>query len=43
MPVTIAPGAKGSFEVIVDGRKVFSKLDEHRFPELDEVLDAIPG
>lgn len=43
MPVTITPGAKGSFEVIVDGRKVFSKLEEHRFPELDELLEDIPG
>ena len=42
MPVTIVPGAKGSFEVFVDGRRVFSKLEEHRFPELDEVLDALP-
>ena len=40
--MTIAPGARGAFEVIVDGRKVFSKLDEHRFPEVDEVLDEIP-
>lgn len=40
--MTIAPGARGAFEVFVDGRRVFSKLDEHRFPELDEVLDEIP-
>lgn len=40
--MTIAPGARGSFEVFVDGRRVFSKLDEHRFPETDEVLDEIP-
>lgn len=40
--MVIAPGARGSFEVIVDGRTVFSKLEEHRFPELDEVLEEIP-
>lgn len=40
--MVIAPGARGAFEVLVDGRKVFSKLAEHRFPEVDEVLDALP-
>lgn len=38
---TIVPGARGAFEVFVDGRRVFSKLESHRFPEEDEVLDAI--
>lgn len=40
--MTIAPGARGAFEVIVDGQKVFSKLAEHRFPDADEVIAEIP-
>lgn len=28
----------GVFEVMADGRLVFSKKKEHRFPELQEVL-----
>jgi selT/selW/selH-like putative selenoprotein len=34
-------GTGGLFEVTVDGRLVFSKLKERRFPTEDEVLDAI--
>ena len=35
-------GAKGAFEVLVDGKLVFSKLKEGRFPEPFEVLPRIP-
>jgi len=28
--------------VIVDGTLVFSKEREHRYPELDEILTALP-
>jgi hypothetical protein len=28
--------------VVVDGKLVFSKLSEHRFPEASEILEAIP-
>jgi hypothetical protein len=28
---------------VVGGRLVFSKIKEHRFPELAEVLEAIPA
>jgi len=27
----------------VDGRLVFSKKQEHRFPELDEILSQLPA
>lgn len=37
------PGARGAFEVFVDDRRIFSKLEAHRFPEADEVLAKIPG
>jgi hypothetical protein len=29
--------------VVADGRVVFSKQREGRFPELTEVLEALPG
>lgn len=38
MPPTLVPGSGGIFEVEVDGRVVFSKHDEGRFPEHDEIL-----
>jgi selT/selW/selH-like putative selenoprotein len=38
----LIPGARGSFEVIRDGRLVFSKLDLGRFPNTEgEVLEAL--
>ena len=43
MTATLVPGARGAFEVFVDGRRVFSKLEEHRFPDEDEVLEDIPS
>jgi selT/selW/selH-like putative selenoprotein len=35
-------GAKGAFEVLVDGRLVFSKLKENRFPDPSEILPHVP-
>jgi selT/selW/selH-like putative selenoprotein len=35
--VELQPGAKGAFEVRVDGRLVFSKTALHRFPETTEI------
>jgi selT/selW/selH-like putative selenoprotein len=32
------PGSTGQFDVLADGRLVFSKEQEGRFPEEDEVL-----
>ena len=40
---TLTPGGGGEFEVTVDDRLVFSKRQEHRFPELDEILSQIPA
>jgi selT/selW/selH-like putative selenoprotein len=31
-------GAGGVFDVFVDGRKVFSKAEKGRFPEVQEIL-----
>ncbi len=33
----IVPQRGGRFEVIVDGKLVFSKLEQGRFPEFDEI------
>ena len=35
------PGARGSFEVIVDDVLVFSKLELDRFPEEGEIINLI--
>ena len=32
------PGGKGQFDVLADGRMLFSKQAEGRFPEPDEIL-----
>jgi selT/selW/selH-like putative selenoprotein len=32
----------GQFDVIADGKLIFSKQKEGRFPEHKEVLDALP-
>ncbi len=37
----LIPGAGGVFDVQVDGRLIFSKHDQGRFPEHDEVLSLI--
>ena len=34
-------GARGAFEVLVDGKLVFSKLAEDRFPEPAEILATV--
>ena len=32
------PGEKSQFDVVADGRLVFSKQAEHRYPEAAEIL-----
>jgi selT/selW/selH-like putative selenoprotein len=39
--VTVVPGESGSFEVFLNRRKIFSKLNSGRFPEPNEVEDQI--
>ncbi len=34
-------GSGGIFDVEADGTKVFSKFEESRFPEEQEILDAL--
>jgi selT/selW/selH-like putative selenoprotein len=35
------PGGSGQFDVLRDGKLVFSKAREHRFPEEAEILGAL--
>ena len=39
--IEIIPGARGSFEVIVDKIMMFSKLDLDRFPNEGEIINLI--
>jgi Rdx family len=34
-------GAKSQYDVVADGRLVFSKEQEDRFPEPDEILELL--
>ena len=35
---TAIPGARGQFDVLLDGRLLFSKGDAGRFPEPEEIV-----
>jgi predicted Rdx family selenoprotein len=35
------PGAKSQFDVLADGRLLFSKQQEGRFPDTDELVAAL--
>jgi len=37
----VVEGAKSQFDVLADGRLVFSKQKEGRFPEVDEIITAL--
>ena len=34
---------RSQFDVLVDGELIFSKQREHRFPEHEEILAALPA
>jgi selT/selW/selH-like putative selenoprotein len=38
----LVKGSGGQFEVSLDGRLIFSKKKEGRFPLTNEILDQIP-
>ncbi|MBI5710274.1 MAG: Rdx family protein [Candidatus Eisenbacteria bacterium] len=40
---TLIRGSGGEFEIVVDGRLVFSKKQLGRFPETQEALELIPS
>jgi len=37
----LVAGSKGIFDVVVDGKTVFSKSEVHRFPNPSEVIKKI--
>jgi selenoprotein W-related protein len=37
----LIPGSGGVFDIVADGKKIFSKHDEGRFPDEDDVLDEL--
>jgi selenoprotein W-related protein len=39
--LTLVPSGRGRFEVTVNGRLIFSKASEGRFPELKELADKL--
>ena len=41
-PASMTPGGKGQFDVLLDGKVLFSKQSAGRFPESDEVLTQLP-
>ena len=41
LDATIVEGAKSQFDVLSDGGLVFSKQQEGRFPEEDELLELL--
>ena len=40
---TLIKGGGGQFEVVMDGKLIFSKKQEGRFPETSEILDKLPA
>jgi predicted Rdx family selenoprotein len=40
---SIEEGGKGQFDVLADGKLIFSKQAEGRFPQRDELLDLTTG
>ena len=44
--VAIAPGKSGQFDVLVDGKLIFSKQQSGRFPldgEVEDIFGALKG
>ena len=39
--ITLKPSDGGRFELVVNDKTLFSKLDSDRFPEDDEVLQLV--
>jgi selT/selW/selH-like putative selenoprotein len=43
MDARVTPGGKGQFDVTADGRLLFSKQEQGRFPDTEEILDTLPS
>jgi len=40
---TLLPGSGGQFEIVVDGKLIFSKKQLGRFPEPSEIIGQLPA
>ena len=43
LDATLIKGSGGQFEVVLDGKLLFSKKQLGRFPESNEILEQIPA
>jgi selenoprotein W-related protein len=41
--IELIAGANGIFDVAVDGRMIFSKFEQGRFPQSREIISIIQG
>ena len=39
--IELVGGSNGVFDVVVDGRMIFSKFDQKRFPGNEEIINLI--
>jgi len=39
----LVPSGGGAFEISVNGKKVYSKLETGEFPDFDAILKAVKG
>jgi selenoprotein W-related protein len=39
--LTLAPGTRGAFEIIVNGKKIYSKLQTGEFPDFDAITTDV--
>ena len=41
--IELIAGSNGIFDVTVDGKMIFSKFGQGRFPQTDEIISLIQG
>ncbi|PLX52195.1 MAG: hypothetical protein C0612_03185 [Desulfobulbaceae bacterium] len=41
--IELVAGSNGIFDVTVDGKLIFSKFEQGRFPQADEIISLIKG
>ena len=41
--IELIAGSNGVFDVTVDGKIIFSKFEQGRFPQTDEIINLIRG
>jgi selenoprotein W-related protein len=41
--IELVAGSNGIFDITVDGKMIFSKFEQGRFPQTDEIISLIRG